>query len=224
MKNADTPHSPPIIAALKDFDYDSGSLLERLLFNHRPIILVLCAITTICLGFAATKVQLSGDYLQSIPAQQPYIVNYLNHFDDLSTQSNAVQIVVAANHGTILNAHFLELLRQINDKVYLLPGVNRPFMKSLWTANTQWQQVTAQGLVGGRLIDQDYDGSPKAVKEVALHIQDGAVAAEDRQHAIGLWAAGTQLRRDCRRIQLTRRDVAYDRIRLGAWRHDQPYL
>jgi len=178
MKNADTPHSPPIIAALKDFDYDSGSLLERLLFNHRPIILVLCAITTICLGFAATKVQLSGDYLQSMPAQQPYIVNYLNHFDDLSTQSNAVQIVVAANHGTILNAHFLELLRQINDKVYLLPGVNRPFMKSLWTANTQWQQVTAQGLVGGRLIDQDYDGSPKAVKEVALHIQDGQVLGD----------------------------------------------
>lgn len=178
MKNADTPHSPPIIAALKDFDYDSGSLLEQLLFNHRPIILALCAIATIFLGFAATKVRLSADYLQTIPSQQPYIVNYLHHFDDLSTQSNAIQIVVAANHGTILNAHFLEVLRQINDKVYLLPGVNRPFMKSLWTANTQWQRVTAEGIAGGRLIDQDYDGSPKAVEEVAQHIRDGQVLGD----------------------------------------------
>lgn len=131
------PLAPPVISALDDFDHGSGSKVEQLLFNHRPLILILCAIVTLFLGFEATRVQLSANYLQTIPQRHPFIVNYLQHLEKLSIQSNAIRIAVVADNGTILNAHYLQVLQEINDKVYLLPGVNRPFMKSLWTANTQ---------------------------------------------------------------------------------------
>ena len=154
-----------------DFDPASGSPLERILFNHRPIILILCAIVTVFLAFEASKVRLSDDYLQTIPDHQPYIVNYLKHFKALTAQSNAVQIAVVANQGTILNAHYLEMLKEINDQVYLLPGVNRPWMESLWTPNQMWVHYTQTGMDYGTIMDQYYDGSPKALQAVAMHIK-----------------------------------------------------
>jgi uncharacterized protein len=171
----DKPSTAPVIADLNDFDKGSGSLVERVLFNNRPIIMILCAIATLFLGFEATKVRLSADYSDTIPTHQSYIVNYLNHYDDLSTSSNAVQIAVVANNGTILDAHYLQVLQNLSNEVYLLPGVNRPFMQSLWSPQTSWQLVTPDGITGGRVMDQTYDGSPKALQAVATNIQNASI-------------------------------------------------
>ena len=43
----------------------------------------------------------------------------------------------------------------------LLPGVARNQMKSLWTPTTRWVGVTEDGLEGGPVIPDGYDGSPK---------------------------------------------------------------
>jgi predicted RND superfamily exporter protein len=174
----DTPSTAPVIANIDEFDKGSGSVIERILFNNRPIIMILCALITILLGFEATKVRLSANYAQMIPIHQPYIVNYLNHYDVLASQSNAVQIVVVANQGTILDAHYLKVLQEINDQVYLLPGVNRPYMQSLWSPQTTWQQVTPDGITGGRVIDATYDGSPQALQVVNTHIQNAGVIGQ----------------------------------------------
>jgi uncharacterized protein len=174
----DKPSTAPVIADLNDFDKGSGSLVERILFNNRPLIMILCAIATIFLGYQATKVRLSADYASMIPVHQPYIVNYLNHYDDLSTQSNAVQIAVVANNGNILDAHYLQVLQNLSSEVYLLPGINRPFMQSLWTPQTTWQLVTPDGITGGRVIDTNYDGSPAALQAVGTHIQNAGIIGQ----------------------------------------------
>lgn len=171
----DKPSTAPVIANLNDFDKGSGSLVERILFNNRPIIMIVCALVTLFLAFEASKVRLSADYSQMIPTHQPYIVNYLNHYDDLSTSSNAVQIAVVANNGTILDAHYLSVLQNLSSEVYLLPGINRPFLQSLWSPQTTWQQVTPDGTTGGRVMDQTYDGSPKALQAVATNIQNASI-------------------------------------------------
>jgi uncharacterized protein len=168
-------HHPPVITALSAFDQSSGSLLERILFNHRAIILLLCLAATIFLGIEATKVRLSANFSQMIPTHQPYIVNYLNHYDNLSTLSDAVQIAVVPNNGEILNAHYLSVLQNLNSDVYLTPGVNRPYEQSLWSRQTRWYQVTPDGLTGGSVIDDSYDGSPQALQTVAVHIQNSGL-------------------------------------------------
>jgi predicted RND superfamily exporter protein len=171
----DKPSTAPVIADLNDFDKGSGSLVERVLFNNRPIIMIICALVTLFLGYEATKVRLSADYSDMIPTHQPYIVNYLNHYDDLSTASNAVQVAVVANNGTILDAHYLQVLQNLSSEVYLLPGINRPFEQSLWSPQTTWQLVTPDGITGGRVIDQNYDGSPKSLQAVATNIQNAGI-------------------------------------------------
>ena len=62
-----TQYDLPVIADLVQFDDQSGSLLERLVFNHRAIVMILCALVTLVLGYQATKIYDSYIYL-SLPA------------------------------------------------------------------------------------------------------------------------------------------------------------
>ncbi len=160
----------PVISEIVDFDHGSGSLVERLLFNNRPIILFLCALATLFFGFQATHVTLNASFEKMIPTHQPFIKNFYKHYDDLQSQGNAIRIAVQADHGTIINAHYLEMLKEINDKIYLLPNVDRAYMTSLWTPATRWVAVVSDGLASGPVIDGRYDGSPAQLAVVAANI------------------------------------------------------
>ena len=43
----------PIPSALEHFDRNSGTKLERLVFNNRRAVIVICALLTVVLGIAA---------------------------------------------------------------------------------------------------------------------------------------------------------------------------
>jgi uncharacterized protein len=160
----------PVILDIVDFDHGSGSFVERILFNNRPIILFLCLLVTVFLGFSATHARLNASFEKMIPTRQPFIVNFLNHYDDLQSQGNAIRITVTANKGTIIDAQYLAVLQRISDEVYLLSNVDRPFMTSLWTSNTRWNAVTSQGIDGGPVIGINYNGSPAQLSVVAQNI------------------------------------------------------
>jgi predicted RND superfamily exporter protein len=114
-----------------DFDPRSGSLIERALFNHRWVVVLLCALVTVVLGWQATKLELNASFEKTIPAEHPYIRNFLAHQHELSGLGNAVRIAVGNPAGTIYDAKYLETLRRLSDEVFLVPGVARNQMKSL---------------------------------------------------------------------------------------------
>lgn len=154
----------------QSFDPRSGSLVERALFNHRLIVVVLCALVTALLGWQATRLQLNASFEKTIPAGHPYIRNFLAHQGELSGLGNTVRIVVANPQGSIYDAKYLDALRRLNDEVFLLPGVARMQMKSLWTPSTRWVGVTEDGLEGGPVIPDGYDGSPASLERLRANI------------------------------------------------------
>lgn len=156
--------------ALPVFEPNSGSLIERLIFNHRWIVLLLCALLTIGLGFQATKLQLGASFEKIIPQQHPYIQNFNRHQNDLMGLGDVIRIAVHNPEGSIFDRQYMELLRQLNDEVFLLPGVNRGQMKSLWTPATRWVGVTEFGLEGGPVIPDGYDGSTHSLDQLAANI------------------------------------------------------
>jgi predicted RND superfamily exporter protein len=158
-------------ARLEDFDPRSGSRLERAVFNHRFLVLLLCVLVTLGLGASALRLKLNASFEKTIPAGHPYIANFAAHQKELSGLGNSVRIAVEARDGNIYDARYLEVLRRINDEVFLLPGVDRPFMKSLWTPNTRWTAVTSEGLDGGEVIPPRYDGSPAKIEALRLNVQ-----------------------------------------------------
>jgi predicted RND superfamily exporter protein len=134
-------------------------LLERLIFNNRALILIGFLLLTVFLGYNAIKIQPDASFERMIPLEHPYIVNMLDHREDLQNLGNFVRIAVEVKKGDIFTKDYMETLKQITDEVFYLPGVDRSGLKSLWTSNVRWVEVTEQGFQGGTVIPDNYDGS-----------------------------------------------------------------
>ncbi|MDR3368226.1 MMPL family transporter [Rhodoferax sp.] len=170
--HADSPlDHQPVVAQLEDFDTASGSAVERAFFNHRPWVMAICLLITLLLGWQALGLRLNASFEKTIPTQHPYIANYLANKDNLAGQGNAMRIVVETTGKSIFDKDYLDTLQKLNDEIFLLPGVDRPFMKSLWTSNTRWIAVTEEGLDGNTVIGDSYDGSPAALAEVRANVE-----------------------------------------------------
>ncbi len=161
----------PVVRRIEDFDHHSGSLIERALFNNRLAILALCFLTTLFLGGQALDLKLNASFQKMVPTGHSYIVNYLSRQNDLKALGNSVRIAVEVGEGSIFEAGYLKTLQELNDDVFLLPGVDRSFLKSLWTPVTRWVAVTEQGLDGGPVIPDTYDGSSASLALVRLNIE-----------------------------------------------------
>ena len=153
-----------------NFDPRSGSLIERLLFNNRIAVLVVCVLVTLLLGWQTTRLELNASFDKTIPQRHAYIQNYQAHKADLVGLGNAVRIAVANPRGTIYDAAYLDTLRKLSDEIFLIPGVNRVQMKSLWTPSTRWVGVTEEGLEGGPVIPDGYDGSAASLAKLEANM------------------------------------------------------
>lgn len=157
--------------SLQDFDASSGSLIERIFFNHRLIIVLICLMATLVLGYQATGLTLNAAFEKMIPTKHPYIANFLENRSQLAGAGNNLRIAVETRKGTIFDPAYLEVVRNVTDEVFLYPGVDRPFMKSLWTPAVRWTGVTEEGLDGGPVIPEDYNGSPASIDQVRLNVE-----------------------------------------------------
>ncbi|NJD33327.1 MAG: RND family transporter [Betaproteobacteria bacterium] len=161
----------PVVQALADFDPNSGTKLERMIFNTRLAVVVVCLVATLVLMFgAATRLGLNASFEKMIPQSQPYIKNYLDNRAELRGLGNVLRIVVENTDGDIFDPKYQDALRKINDELFLTPGVDRAWMKSLWTPAVRWTEVTEEGFQGGPVMPDSYDGSPRATEQLRLNI------------------------------------------------------
>ena len=179
----------PVVRALADFDRNSGNALERLVFNHRRAVLVICAIVTVALALVAgATLVLNASFEKMIPQSQPYIKNYLTHQKDLRGLGNALRIVVENTDGDIFDPAYLETLKQINDELAVTPGVDRAWVKSLWMPGVRWTEVTEEGFRGGPVMPPSFDGSEKSVEQLKQNVAKagilGTLVADDRKSSV----------------------------------------
>ncbi|MNB82592.1 MMPL family protein [compost metagenome] len=188
MKSPHASQIQPVVSRLGDFDRQSGSLLERALFNHRRVVLLVCLAVTLLFAWQSTRLQLNASFEKMIPSDHPYILNYMENRKQLSGLGNAVRIAVENKSGSIYDAHYLEQLKNLSDQVYLLPGVDRAFMKSLWTPTTRWVGVTEEGLEGGPVIPDAYEGGDQSLQALKRNVERsneiGQLVAFDQRSSI----------------------------------------
>ena len=170
------------------FDPRSGNLLERLVFRNRPWVLLLCLVASVLLGQRATGLSLNAAFDKMIPIGHPYIANFLENRSQLAGVGNNLRIAVEARQGDIFEAEYLDTVRRLADELFLLPGVDRPYMKSLWAPAVRWTGVTEDGLDGGPVIPDDYDGSARSLEQVRINVERsgeiGQLVAEDLRSSI----------------------------------------
>lgn len=159
-----------VISDPAQFDRQSGNWLERAVFNHRALVIVLCACLTVFLGWNALKLPVNASFEKMIPQSHAYIRNYFDNRNSLRAMGNSVRIAVENTQGDIFDKDYLLTLQKINDVVYLLPGIDQGWMRGLWTSSLRWTEVTEQGYRGGPIIPDRWDGTPASMDRLRENI------------------------------------------------------
>lgn len=180
-------------------DPASGSRLERLIFNHRSCVLLICVAVTLLLCWPASRLQVTASFESTLATNHPFIRNYLNNAHELRGLGNTLTVVVENTDGTIFEPAFLERMRQINDALFIMPGVDRTGVKSIWSASSRWTEVTPEGFRGGPVMPSQYDGSAHSIEQLRTNVARagliGNQVSNDRRSAlitVPILAADTQ--------------------------------
>ncbi|MGO4391314.1 RND family transporter [Variovorax sp. M-6] len=166
----------PIVRDLAEFPHDSGSWLERAVFNHRLWVMLACLAATLALGFLATRVSLNASFDKMIPVGHPYIQNYLNHRSELRGMGNTLRVVVENPNGDIYDPRYLDALKHINDDLFLTEGIDRAWVRSLWMPAVRWTEVTEEGFQGGPVMPDSFDGDKASVDRLRLNVARAGLA------------------------------------------------
>lgn len=159
----------------KDFDKNSGGWIERQIFNHRVFVVLVCLLVTAVLGWQATQIKVNASFDRMIPFNHDYIQNYVEHRGELPGLGNTLRVVVETTEGDIYDPEYMETLRQINDVLFLIPGVDRSWMKSLWMPLVRWRQITETGVEGGPVMPEGFDGSAQSIQQLKANIEKSGI-------------------------------------------------
>jgi len=179
-QNDDQPHT---------YRYgEEEAVLERLIFSNRPLLLIVFLLTTVFFAWQVTKLRPDASFEKMIPMEHPFIQAFMKHMSDLGAAGTTIQVAVENTSGDIFDPEYLDLLQKINDEVFYLPGVDRNRMRSLWTPNVRWIEVTEKGFEGDKVIDGHYDGSAQAMQKLRQNIlrsgEVGRLVADDYRSSI----------------------------------------
>lgn len=182
-----TPDIPPQTA-----QHTKLGLLEKMieprLFRHRIIILLAFILASVFFAYHAANLRIDASLQKMVPANHPFITNSIFYENELRPLGNVVRIAVEARHGDIYSKAYLETLKKITDEVFYIPGVDRGNMKSLWTPNVVWLEMTEEGMTAGRIIPEGLDDSPEKLDIVRTNVERsgtvGSLVANDRKSAM----------------------------------------
>jgi len=167
---------------------EAESVVEKIIFGKRLWVLLAFVLITVYLASAAIKVRPDASFEKMVPIKHPYIAAYIERKDELTGLGNAVRISIETTEGDIFTREYMDTLRLISDEVYFIPGVQRSGMKSMWTPNVRWGEVTEEGFTGGTVVPPDYDGSDASLAKIRANImksgQVGNLVANDFRSTI----------------------------------------
>ena len=177
-----------VVDEIEHFFLEAESLVEKIIFGKRLWVLLAFLLITVYLASTAIKVRPDASFEKMVPVKHPYIAAYLERKDELSGLGNSVRISIETTEGDIFTQEYMDLLRKISDEVFFIPGVNRSGVKSLWTPNVRWGEVTEEGFTGGTIVPPDYDGSAASLGKIRANImksgQVGNLVANDFRSTI----------------------------------------
>ncbi len=161
--------------------------LEQLIFGARRGILVGFALITVFMLYQIiVGLRADSSLEKMVPLKHEYIQNLFKHKDELGL-GNDIRIAVAVKQGDIFDPAYLDTIKRMTDDVVNFPGVDRVKVKSLWTPNVRWSEVTKDGFEGGE-VTQDYDGTEATMESLRANIlrsgQVGRLVSDDFKSTI----------------------------------------
>jgi predicted RND superfamily exporter protein len=139
-------------------------------FGHRKVLLVVFSALTVLFIASATRLGVDAGFNKMIPLTHPYMKVYRD-YEKVFGGANRVAIALVQKEGDLYNKEFMAKLKGLTDDVFLLNGVDRPSVKSLFTPNTRFIEVIEEGFSGGNVIPATFQGTDEDLAKVRVNVQ-----------------------------------------------------
>jgi predicted RND superfamily exporter protein len=140
------------------------------IFGHRKAWLVVFATLTAIFLASASRLAVDAGFSKMVPLKHPYMQVYRD-YEKVFGGANRVALAIVQKDGDIFNREYMDKLKRLTDDVFLLNGVDRPSVKSLFTPNTRFIEVIEEGFAGGNVIPATFQGTDADLKTVRSNIQ-----------------------------------------------------
>ncbi len=148
-------------------------MLENAVFASRRLVVAFFAVMTIFMGWQASHLRIDAGFAKLLPMEHEYIQTYLKYRDEFGG-ANRIVIAIRNPEGDIFTPEFFEVLQQVTDDVFFIPGVDRAQVKSLFTPNVRFTEVVEDGISGGNVIPDDFEPTPEGLAKVRENILKSA--------------------------------------------------
>lgn len=160
----------------------------RQLLAWRMPLGLLFLLLTLGLGVSALATRLDPGFNKLIPLSHPYMAAFKAHGDSFSGANRILVSLHWKGEGDLYNPEFLEALREVTEAVFFTPGVNRSGVRSLFTPNVRYIEVTESGFTGDVVVPSrfiaDAEGLAQIRANVAKSGEVGQLVANDLRSAM----------------------------------------
>jgi len=139
------------------------------IFGHRKAWLAVFAVLTAIFAASASRLAVDAGFNKMVPLQHPYMKVY-RQYEKVFGGANRVAIALVQKDGDIFTKQYMAKLKALTDDVFLLNGVDRPTVKSLFTPNTRFIEVIEEGFSGGNVIPATFQGTDEDLKTVRANV------------------------------------------------------
>src|SRR5580700_8514540 len=150
--------------------------VERLIFGHRTLILVVFALGTVLLAtLAARGLRIDTSFNKTLPVQHEYMRTYLDPRVAEFRGANRVLIALMARDGNMFTPQFFAALRRATDEVIVMDGIDRTRVQSIFTPNVRYLEVVEDGIEAGNVIPADFTPTPDNMARVRDNIRKAGI-------------------------------------------------
>ena len=143
--------------------------VSALIFDHRRMWLAIFAVMTLLFAASASRLAIDAGFNKMVPLEHPYMKVY-REYEKVFGGANRVAIALMRKQGDIYDKEYMAALKSLTSDVFLLKGVDRPSVKSLFTPNTRFIEVIEEGFSGGNVIPATFQGSDEDLKAVRVNV------------------------------------------------------
>ena len=162
-------------------------VVEPPIFKYRHITLGILSLLTVFFALQASMLRPQAGWLKMVPQAHPYMQTFLQYYKDFGG-ANTVLVALKNTKGDIYEPEFMETLRQVNDEVFFIPGMDRARVTSIFAPSILYVEVVEDGLAGANVIPADYTPTPEMMERIRINVGKanvvGRLVSEDQTAAL----------------------------------------
>src|SRR3954468_6240245 len=151
-------------------DSQAAQTLEKLIFGHRLLIVIVFTLLTVVLAIIAARgLRIDASFTKQLPLKHEYMQTFVKHQSEFGS-ANRVLIALIARDGNMFQPAFFDALKKATDEVLVMDGIDRSRVQSLFTPNVRYMEVVEDGIEAGNVVDSEFVPTPEALNKVRENI------------------------------------------------------